>query len=440
MKTQTLHQVIQAVAAAIILLVFALGAVPAFAADDPGADAKLQAAREALNAERYRQAAELYAEAGELAHSRELAAHSLYWEAFSRYRLEKTQELKAALALLELQSREYSDVAAQTQAEAEALAARISGELAARGEPDAAREVYEMAEADRQREETRVAALHALMQMNPEKARPILEKIIRGETEASSELRQNAVFILCRQDPDGTEVILAALPTTTDPELLQAMVLCLAQSGDERSLDALVEVMRRTDDPELAQAILVALGHHKDSRAFDILADIARDPSRDPELRANALIGLAQTEDERAVDIAAEIIQHKDEDERVLEMALMTLATAKSERASSALLSLAENPDADDDLRAMALYKAGAQGTLEVGRLHEIYRSTDSRELKLQICHVLAQMDSPDAVDAMLEIVRNEKDPEIRQNAVFWLGQVDDPRAAEVLLEIIEGK
>jgi len=440
MKTTTLHQTIQALAAALILLAFALVAVPAIAADDPSADAKIQEARAALNAEKYRQAALLYAEARAAARSRELAAHALYWEAFARYRLDKTQELKVALELLQLQAREYGDVTAEAQAEAEALAARISGELAARGEPEAAREIYEMAEAERQREDTRVAALHALMQMDPDKAVPILAKIIRGETAASRELRHNAVFILCRVDERGAEIVRSALPETDEPEVLEAMVMCLAESGNEADLDALVELLRRTEDPQLAQAILIALGHAQDERSFDILADIARDPARDPEMRAHALVGLSQIEDERTIDIALEIIGESAADEQVLEMALMILANSENPRAASALLTLAENPDADEDMRAMALYQAGMQGAVEVGRLQEIYRNSESRDLKVQICHVLAQLETEEAFEAMLEIVRNEEDPEVRQNAVFWLGQFDDPRAAEVLLEIIEGK
>jgi len=439
MKTLTIHQVIQAVAAALILLALGLGAMPARAADDPAAEAAaLQAAREALNADRYREAAQLYAEARALAESRRAAADAMYWEAFARQRMQQTKELKRALAILQEQVREYGDQV--DQARTEDLAARISGELAKRGEPEAAQKIYEMAEKERQREATRIAALQALMEMDPERAQPILEKIVRGGTEYSSEMRQNAVFILCHKEGMGTEVILEALPTTDDPELLQAMVMCLAQTGDDRSLDALVELLRRTDDPRLAEAILVSLGHHKDARSFDILAEIARDPKRDPDMRAHALVGLGQTEDPRAVDIALEVIQRPDENEQVLEMALMALTMSEDKRAASALLTLAEDPDADPDLRAMAIYNAGAKGAIEVGRLREIYRTAGSSDLKLQICHVLAQMDSDEAFEAMLDIVRNEEDPEIRQAAVFWLGQFDDPRVADVLLEIIEGK
>lgn len=428
--------------ALLLVLVLATAAAGTALADDPSlaaAEAKLAEARRALNAERYKEAARLYAEVSAVTEARELAADALYWEAFSRYRLQQTAELQRALELLQRQKLDYP--VAATAAEGEALAARIAGELAARGEADAAREIYEVADAEHQKEQTRIAALHALMQMDPDKARPMLEKIIRGQTEASSELRQNAVFILCQRDEQGVGVVIDALATATDPQLLQAMAMCLAQDESERSLEALTALLNRTDDREVKQAVLIAIGRRDSARSFDLLAAIVRNPQEDPELRAQALLGLSQSADDRVVDLALGIVNGKDEPDDLLEMALMTLARSESGRAGDALMAVAENQEADADLRAMALFNAGRQGTLDAARLRRIYETTDSRDLKLQICHVLSQMkDQPGALDLMLHIVRTEQDPEIRQGAVFWLGRFDDPRAAEALLEIIGGQ
>ena len=430
MKTQTTVALLVA-----LLLAVIAGAAPA----DQPTDAKLEAARKALNAERYKEAAALYAEAYELAGEQAVAGDALYWEAFSRYRMQQTLELKQALKLLQVQQSRYAQAA--TAAEGEALAARIAGELAARGEAQAAQDIYNLSAADQQREETRVAALHALMQMNPDKARPMLAKIVRGETEASPELRQNAVFILCRDDEQGLEIVLEALPATTDRRVLEAMVMCLAQDESERSLDALTELMRTTDDAEVQQAILMSIGHRGDARSFDLLADLVRDRSRDTELRTHAMFGLMQSDDERVVDIALELMGGPGEPAEVLEMALMILARSDSPRATDALLDLADDPGVDPEVRAMALFSAGTHGKVDVTRLRTIYQTTDSRDLKLQVCHVLSQMnDEPGALDLLLDIARTEPDPEIRENVIFWIGQFDDQRAADALVEIIEGK
>ena len=428
-------------AALALALVLALAPAAAAPAQDQAAQyaQQLEQARRALNQERYRQAAELYEQARRLAANRAQAGDALYWEAFARYRTERTAQLEQALALLREQLRDYDDAA--TAAEAEALAARVAGELAARGQADAARDVYEVASGDRQREETRIAALHALMRMDPDKALPILEKIVTGESGASAELRRNAVFILCQLDERGPDVVAKALPATEDPELLQAMVMCLARTDSPQALDVLTDVMERSDDPDVAAAVLMALGRHDAPRARELLAEIVRDPGRGGELRAHALVGLMQADDERAVGLALGILQEDGQPADLTEVALMALARSDDERARGALLTLAEDPDADEEVRAMALFNAGAHGQVDAARLRRIYESTGSREVKLQICHVLSQMDDQeDALDLMLHIVKNEDDPELRQGAVFWLGQFDDPRAADALLEIIGGE
>ena len=420
----------------IIWIVALLVAGVAMAQDNE--DEYMEQAREALNRARYREAAELYEMYRQESYEKERMAEALYWEAFARYRLERTTELKVALELLH-QQREY-EMNRNLQAESEALAERVAGELARRGEADAVRHVYERDYDQEMRDETKVAALHALMQMDPDKAMPILEKIVRGEDGSSREMRHNAVFMLCREG-EGIDIVMEVLPTVEDPELVQAMVMCLSQDDSGRSLDALIDLMRRTDDPEVAQAVLMSLGHHGDERAFDILAEVARDPARDSELRTHALIGLAQSGDARATGIAAEIIRNRDEEPEVMETALMVLAQSDGSAARDVLLDMARDKSLDEELRAQALFMAGHQGHVEAATLKEIYDSTDSVDMKRQICHVLATLDDRDkAFEVLLEIVRNEDDPEIRRDAVFWMGQFDDPRAADFLMEIINEK
>ena len=91
------------------------------------------------------------------------AGNALYWEAFSRFRLNKTSELKIAARLLALQQKQYQ--AAAMAVEGEALAARIYGELAERGEAMAAKEITEWASEEDLRQETRLAALQSLMRI-----------------------------------------------------------------------------------------------------------------------------------------------------------------------------------------------------------------------------------------------------------------------------------
>ena len=180
---------------------------------------QLKEAREALNSERFQRAADLYRQVFEARRESENAGDDLYWEAFSRYRMESTAQLKLAMQRLEMMRDNYH--AARMAEEAEVLSARIAGELAERGEAEYAREITEMAYEDQVRQETRLAALQSLMHMDRERAMPVLRKIVQDDSPQNRDLRENAVFLLCRyEDEESEELVIQMLQKETDPDFV----------------------------------------------------------------------------------------------------------------------------------------------------------------------------------------------------------------------------
>jgi HEAT repeat protein len=411
-------------------------AVAGYALAQESADAQREAAREALNKAHYEEAAQLLAEVFEMEKEHQEAGNDLYWQAFARYKLRRTEELKIAAELLVRQQEYYQE--AETIGEGEALLARLYAELAERGEVHAAREIHEMSEDEMRREESRVAALESLMRMNPDKAMPILEDIVTGKKEASPEFRRHAIFILCQtEDPRTEDMLIQILQTSEDPELLSDVVMCLAMKDSDQALDAIVELFERSDDPQVDEAAMFAIGRHGGDRAFTMLADIARDPEADPEMRSQAMFALSQTgRDDEVADIAVNILK-TETDRQMLEMALMTLGQLEGDLPDQVFLELIANPEADDELRAQALFMAAQRDDLSIDFLMKVYEEAEGRELKMQVCHVITQMgDEEEGLDALIQIARDETDPEIKQNAVFWIGQFDSPKAEDYLLEI----
>ncbi len=402
---------------------------------------EMERARAALNRDELSRAATEFAKAYEVLKHRTEAGDALYWEAFARYRMERVQEMKRAVELLHLQQQEYAS--AETAAEGRALMARLQAELARRGDPHALRDVEERADAENDADEARIYALHALMEMNPERALPLLRDIVTGAKPASPEFRRNAVFILCRvDDPQAEDALIELLhQTQDDPGMLSEVVMCLSMKESDRAMDALVEVFRKTEDPEVSEAALFAIGRHGGDRAFGLLTEIVRDPQAPSEQRQHALLGLSHVGRDREVaQLAAEIVR-SDADHELQQMALMTLSRVDDDLATDVLMDLVNNPNADDEMRAQALFFAARQDKVSVGFLRDLYERAEGEDLKLQICHVLTQVDDEDAaLDLLIEIARKEKSPELRQQAVFWVGRFDDERAAEFLMEVIEGR
>ena len=396
-------------------------------------------AREKLNRRHFEDAATLFERAYEMGLEREQAGDALYWQAFALYRLERTLELKHAAELLEQLQLEYQDAA--TAEEAESLAARVYAELAERGEAEAAREIAERASEEDIRQETRTAALQALMHMDERKALPMLEKIVRDTRPENADLRRNALFILCRDGGKRTEDLLVdLLEKEEDPGFLVDLVHCLARSGSDRTMQAMMDAYHRLPPGDAAEGILLAIGHHGGPEVFDFLAGIVRDREQPADVRAHALRGLAETgRDRQATEVILSILE-TETDRQILEMALMSLGHMDNPGAVDALRGLLKNTWAgqDEEFQAMALHLCASRGELDLDTIRQLYQQARSRELKQQVCHVLTMHEDRDAaLDLLIEIARGEDDPGVRRDAVFWVGQFDDERAAEFLLEII---
>jgi hypothetical protein len=431
--------------AGVIGLLLILLALLAMTGSAFGADGDLekrtQEAREALNNAEYAEAARLYAQARALTTEKQALNKVLYWEAFSRYRLQRTAELKQAAELLSQQEIQYAE--REIAAESEALAARINAELAQRGEVGAARRVREQASDEEIRLETRVTALQALLLLDQERALPMLEKIIRDDSLKNRELRQHAVMLACTQDtPQFQQLLLGLLDTETDPDFLAEITMCLAMNPSPEVLEKLMELFRRNKSPQVAEAILfsaVSMDDDKTSdQVFQFLATIAQDKSEDPGLREQALFALSHVgREEEVLEILVGICG-QDQERNILESALFAISNLDVAAADETLRVLIQHQGMDEEFKAQALFAVSRHGRASVDFLREVFMSARSGDLKLQVFHILSRHDDQEAaLDAMLEFAKAEKDPKVKQEMVFWLGQFDDPRAADFLVEIL---
>ncbi|MFT5233244.1 MAG: HEAT repeat protein [Candidatus Krumholzibacteriia bacterium] len=418
-------------------LIIIVLATAGYALAETDIDRQMQEARAALNRAQYELAAEQMRALSVQREQLEVAGNALYWEAFARYRMNKTKELETAIKLLQQQQKEFQN--ADTAQDGEVLLTRLYAEMAARGEIGAITEIERISSEEQQREETRIQALHALMQMNPDKAMPILEKIVRGETEGSTELRQNALFVLCQDGgKDSEDLLIEMSQTTEDSEMLGQIVMCLSMIGSERSLDAIVALYERSEDLEVEEAAMMAMGQHGGERAFAMLVKTVNDPNRSPDVRAHALMAMAHTgHDDEVVNVINEIIIDGSDPE-MLEAALFSLSQISSAAAQQALKDLVTNENLDEDMRAQALYFTFQFEEVTLEYLVDVYNSAEGEDMKMQVCHAIAQnFDNEEGTGALIEISRQESDPELQQNIMFWIGQHNNELAENYLLEII---
>jgi TolA-binding protein len=414
---------------------------------DP-ADSLYRRAREQLAARRYADAADsFYRIIGDYPRSGYVGdAH--YFAALARTRIGGRTQLMQAAELLQVMEARYASAA--TAADARALRVRIEGMLAARGDARAAQSVVGIARGqqtacDDEEQALRATALSALLQMDPDRARPILMEVLSSRDECAAELRAQAIFILAQEadadDPALVELLvdLAVDQPDPDPEVREAAVFWLAQSDSDAAVDALLRILRSPDaSPEMSEHALFALGQSGNPRAMEALREFARSPNTDRELRANAIFWLANEGDASTATFLRSLYDSIDDPE-LKERIFFAIAESGDEDSRAWLTARAMDPSESVEARTMALFWAGEAG-ISPEEILRIYRSAEDPELREQAIFVLTQVaDDGEAVDALMEVARSEEDAELRQRAIFWLGESNDPRVPEFLMEILRG-
>jgi HEAT repeat protein len=438
---------------------------------DP-ADSLYRAAREALDRRDYRGAADLFAQVPSRFPRSGYAADAYYWRAFALYRLGGTAQLKAALQALDTQRERFPKAA--TKGDAKALAGRIQGELARQGDPAAAAQVAAAAEdavrpvppvppvpprgptppvpptpptppamrsgdesCSDEDDDTKLAALNALQQMDDQRARPILRRVLARRDAGSVCLRRKAVFLIAQESAEGTEdILLEAARSDPDQEVREQAVFWLSQVGTDRAVGALDSILRTSKDPALQEKAIFALSQHGSPRAEQALRSYAERPGLSEELREKAIFWIGQS---GGTDNEAYLrsLYGRLKETELRQKVLFSISQAGGSDNMRWLLGVARDKTQPMELRKQALFWAG-QGDAPIADLASLYSSVPEREMREQVIFVYSQRDEPAAVDRLLEIARRDPDTELRKKALFWLGQSNDPRAAKALQDIIE--
>ncbi len=450
----------------VLLGAVALNLLPgrAVAAVQDPADSLYHVAREALNRSNYARSAELFQELRRRYPRSEYAPDACYWEAFARHRSGSTEELQHALLVLEAQAQVYPD--APTRADADVLATRIRGMLARRGDADAAERVASAAapppppralrparepraprpprarppraqETQDEEDDIRIAALNALLQMDAERAVPILREVLANRDDGSVQLRRKALFLVAqKKTADTEEILLDAVRNDPDPEVRAQAVFWLSQVPTERAVAALDSILLNSTNAEVQEKAIFALAQHKSERASSALRSYAERPDVPEELREKTIFWLGQHRSEQNQVFLRSLYAQLASSE-LKEQVIFSVAQRKSAENRKWLMDLALKPDEPLEMRKKALFWLGQGKGMEIADLVQLYDTMEEREMREQLVFVYAQRKEPEAVDKLIAIARSDPDDELRRKAFFWLGQSKDPRVAQFLLEII---
>lgn len=435
-------------------------AVPALRQGDP-ADSAYRRALEVMNRRNYTQAADLFKTVTDRYPKSPVAPSAMYFRAFSLYQTGSVDRMREARDVLKSLGQKYPDA---DLSDAKALGTRVCGELAQRGDANCAAEIFASAErsdrattrADRSTRATesrqgsqsercadddddeRIAALNALMQMDSDRAMPLLKKVLARRDACSYVLRRKAVWLISQKGgEEAADILVQTAKTDPDQETREQAVFWLGQSGSDRAVTLLEDILKNSADKEIKDKAIFALSQHRSSRAGQILRDFAERESEDEELREQAIFWLGQNRSEDNATYLKTLYGRVKKD-ALKEKIIFSLSQQRGFGNGEWVMNIALDPKESIEMRKQALFWAGQNGGASTESFATLYDKMTDSEIKEQLIFVFSQRGRDiKALEKLMDIAKNDKDKALRTKAVFWLGQSRDPRALKFIEDLI---
>src|SRR3984893_7329881 len=361
--------------------------------------------REALDEERYEQARDRFSELAKANGPQTDAA--LYWEAYADQRLGQRQAALAAIADLKARFPQ-----SHWQKDASALEIEVRQGTGQPARPEAQGD-----------QELKILGIQCLLNSDPERAMPLLEKVLQGP--ASPKEKSRAMFVLAQSGaPQGREIIGRIARGQSNPELQKKAVEYLAIFGGPEARKTMAEIYASTTDTSLKRSILRSymIGGDKE-RLF-----AAAKSEKDPDMRREAIrqLGLVHGEQEleqlyqteSSPEIRREILQAFFLAGDVNKM----LEAAKSEK--------------DPELRRAAVRNLGAGRSDDSGKaLAEIYARETDRGIREEVLNAYFLQGNASAIVA---VAKAEKDPGLKKRAVEKLSLMHSKEASDYMMELLQ--
>ncbi len=365
--------------------------------------------REALDEDRYDQAQAKFKQLADLNGPQTDAA--LYWKAYAENKLGKRDVALATIADLKKrfpQSRWQKD-ANVLELEVKQSSKQSSGQSVKPG--------------DQSDEELKMLAIQGLMNSDPERALPLLEKVLNGS--ASPREKSKALFVIAQSgSPQAREILGRIARGQSNPDLQRKAVEYLGLFGGAQSKQTLAEVYASGADASVKHAILRSYMIGGDREHLFAAAKGEKDESlRREAIRQLGLVhGTSELEQlyqtETSSDVRREILQ-----------AFFLAGDAQK-------LVQAAQSEKDPEVRRAAIRNLGLIHSDDSAKaLQTIYSKESDRGLRGEVLNAYFLQGNAAAIVA---IARSEKDPELRKVAVQKLSLMHSKEATDYLMELLQ--
>ena len=362
-------------------------------------------AREALDEDQFDKAEAKFKELAETAGAQADAA--LYWKAYAENKQGKKDLALASIADLK---KRYPQSRWQKDAGALELEVRQSTGQSYKSE----------GQGD---EPLKILAIQGLMNSDPERAMPLLEKVLNST--GSPKEKSKALFVIAQSgSPQARQILGRIARGQSNPDLQRKALEYLGIFGGPESRKALADVYTTTNDPSVKRGILRSFMISGDKEHLFSVAKSETDES----LREEAVRQLG------LVHGTSELQQlYQSEQSPAVRRAILQAFFLAGD--SSKLLEVAQS-DKDIDLRRTAIRNLGLVRSEDSGKaLQSIYAKEPDRGVREEVLNAFFLQGNAAAIVA---IARGEKDPELKKVAVQKLSIMNSKEGTDYLMEILQ--
>lgn len=331
---------------------------------------------------------------------------SQYWKAYAQNRLGQRDAALASIAALR-----KSHPSSRWANDGSALEVEIRQAMGQAVSPEATSD-----------EDIKLMALNGLMQSDPERALPILQKILSGTQ--SPRLKERALFVLSQsQSPKARQILGELARGTSNPALQRQAVRNLAIFHSKENSQILTEIYASNASVEVKREIIRGFMISGDKERLASLAKSEKDPS----LRKEAIRQLGVMGDQKSL---SEMYASDASTENRMEILHAFMVGGAADR-----LTEAANNEKDPTLRLKAVQLLGVMGREKTGdALVRLYAKESDIAVKKQVLNSLFVQGN---VKPLLEIARKEQDPNLRKEAIQKLALMQSSEATEYMLELL---
>lgn len=359
---------------------------------------------DAIDEEQWEDAVRTFARVAEMKGSR--ADGAVYWSA---YALEKLGRKAEALKTLDGLKKAYPKSRWLDDAQALELELRQS-----RGEHVSPDRVDD--------EDLKMIAINSLMHTDPEKAFPLLEKIVKNGA-TPKKMRERALFVLSQSSSAKSQALLADIARgNANPDLQKEAVRYLGISGSTQSRQLLADMYASVNSENVKKEII---------RAFMLSGDKTRvlaaaRTEKDPELREEAIrnLGIMGGRAELAAMYAGET--SKEVKEAIIQALFISGDTDK-------MADLARN-EKDPELREDAIQKLGLMGGKTAPLLLSLYASETNADVKEAVIDAFFLQGN---ARALIDLTKRETNKDLKSRAFKKLSLMQNDEALEYMLQIL---